>query len=151
MKKLVVMMSALLMMSAVPAQMSAARSNDNQTEQGQKGNRQKMDPSKMAENRVKRMAKTYNLTAEQQTKLTALFKEEMQNHKGKPGKDQKADCKDKADMKATMKANREKMDTKIKAILTSEQYAQYTKDEKARMEKRAASKGKKECSEAPQD
>jgi len=137
MKKLFVMVSALFLMSMVPAQLSAQENGDGQpSEQVQKKDRPKMDPAKMAENRAQRMAKEYNLTSEQQQKLVALFKEEMQDRKGGHRGGFREMSKEQRDsMQTAMKAHREKLETGLKKILTSEQYAQYSKDAKARMEK----------------
>jgi Spy/CpxP family protein refolding chaperone len=137
MKKLFVMVSALFLMSIVPTQLCAQENSDNQVSgQVQRKGRVKMDPAKMAENRAQRMAKEYNLTNEQQLKLVALFKEEMQNGKGGLRGGFRGMSKEQRDsMQSAMKAQREKLETGLKQILTSEQYAQYTKDVKARMEK----------------
>lgn len=137
MKKLFLMVSALFLMSIVPAQLSAQENGDNHvSEQVERKDRPKMDPAKMVENRVQRMAKEYSLTNEQQQKLVALFKEQMQDRKGgRRGGFREMSKEQRDSMQTAMKAQREKLEIGLKQILTSEQYAQYTKDVKARMEK----------------
>lgn len=158
MKKLFVMVSALFLMSFVPAQMSAQENNENQpSEQMQKKDHGKMDPAKMAENRAQRMAKEYNLTTEQQQQLVTLFKAEMQNHKGGPRGGFRQMSKEQRDsMQTAMKAEKEKFDSSLKKILTSDQYAKYVKDQKARMEKmreqrQGGQEGNKPENEKPSD
>jgi protein CpxP len=75
---------------------------------------------------LKKMAEELNLTADQKTKLQEAFKAQQENRK---------DLKDatQEERRAAMKEGREKMDAKIKEILTAEQYAKW---EKMRAERR---------------
>jgi protein CpxP len=80
---------------------------------------------------LKKMAEELNLTADQKTKLQEAFKAQQENRK---------DLKDatQEERRAAMKAAREKMDAKIKEILTAEQYAKW---EKMREERRPGGSG----------
>lgn len=82
---------------------------------------------------LKEMAEKLNLTADQKTKLQEAMKSQRENRK---------DLKDATpeERRAAMKENREKMDAKIKEILTADQYAKW---EKIRQENRPAGPGAK--------
>lgn len=82
---------------------------------------------------LKEMAEKLNLTADQKTKLQEALKSQRDNRK---------DLKDATpeERRTAMKEGREKMDAKIKEILTPEQYAKW---EKIRQENRPAGPGSK--------
>lgn len=141
MKKLFLMAAMLTAATLVPSTTSAQDATTSATTQQntQRLARPKFDPEKMAEQRVANMTKKYNLTSDQQTKLKALFKEQAASRKpmgnrGQKGQRKKLTTEQRDSIQTAMKAQREKFNTSLKSILTDEQYAQYQKDEQARME-----------------
>ncbi|MBQ8097912.1 MAG: DUF4890 domain-containing protein [Bacteroidaceae bacterium] len=145
MKKLFLIAAALFMMSMAPAQISAQTEANNsrpQMRQG-RGGRGGFDPAKMLEARIKRMAEQYQLTEDQQKELKALFEEQAKNfQRGNNGrrrgegniKREKLTKEQRDSLKTAMEKQRTDLETKLKKILGDEKYAQYQKDEKARME-----------------
>ena len=111
MKKIVLTMVALLMMSAAMAQNATCECKDNH--KGHKG----FSPEK----RVEMLAKKLGLTDEQKAKIIALDKEMMADMKA--NKDVEENNK-KERFEKLMKKQKE-MDKKMKEILTAEQYAEY--------------------------
>ena len=111
MKKIVLTMVALLMMSAAMAQNATCECKDNH--KGHKG----FSPEK----RVEMLAKKLGLTDEQKAKIIALDKEMMADMKA--NKDVEENNK-KDRFEKRMKKQKE-MDKKMKEILTAEQYAEY--------------------------
>ena len=111
MKKIVLTMVALLMMSAAMAQNATCECKDNH--KGHKG----FSPEK----RVEMLAKKLGLTDEQKAKIIALDKEMMADMKA--NKDVEENNK-KERFEKRMKKQKE-MDKKMKEILTAEQYAEY--------------------------
>lgn len=111
MKKIVLTMVALLMMSAAMAQNATCECKDNH--KGHKG----FSPEK----RVEMLAKKLGLTDEQKAKIIALDKEMMADMKANKDVEEKnkKECFEKR-----MKKQKE-MDKKMKEILTAEQYAEY--------------------------
>jgi len=111
MKKIVLTMVALLMMSAAMAQNATCECKDNH--KGRKG----FSPEK----RVEMLAKKLGLTDEQKAKIIALDKEMMADMKANKDVEEKnkKECFEKR-----MKKQKE-MDKKMKEILTAEQYAEY--------------------------
>lgn len=141
MKKSILMAVSLMAATFIPCAVSAQDATTSATTQQPKQQlqRPKFDPEKMVERRAANMTKKYGLTSDQQTKLKALFKEQMSSrkpgHKGGPnGNRQKLTKEQRDSLQTAMKAEREKFNTSLKSILTEEQYAQYQKDEQARME-----------------
>lgn len=118
----------------------------------QRPQRERMDPEKMVEMRTEQMVKKYNLSEEQASKLLALNKsqaEKMKAMQPKPlpkdsldamskaarkeyKKQQKAQCEE---MQKVREQNEADFEVELKKILTSEQFAQYQKDEQARKER----------------
>ena len=74
----------------------------------------------MAKERIAKMAEELKLTDEQKTKVTALMKERAESMRGM--KDATPE-----ERKEKMKAGREEMQKKMKAILTPEQYTKWEK------------------------
>lgn len=111
MKKIVLTMVALLMMSAAMAQNATCECKDNH--KGHKG----FSPEK----RVEMLAKKLGLTDEQKAKIIALDKEMMADMKANKDVEEKnkKECFEKR-----MKKQKE-LDKKMKEILTAEQYAEY--------------------------
>jgi Spy/CpxP family protein refolding chaperone len=74
----------------------------------------------MAKERLTQMAEELNLTAEQKTKVEAVLKEQAETLRG---------LRDAApeERREKMQAARKEIDAKIKAILTTEQYAKWEK------------------------
>ena len=93
--------------------------------------RHDMNPEQMVEKRVERLDRVLALTAEQKAEITRIYSEEMKdNHKAKPQRMEKGERPDEATMAAhreQMKAQRESIDAKVKALLTPEQAAKYDK------------------------
>ena len=108
MKKIVLTMVALLMMSAAMAQNATCECKDNH-----KG----FSPEK----RVEMLAKKLGLTDEQKAKIIALDKEMMADMKANKDVEEK---NKKERFEKRMKKQKE-MDKKMKEILTAEQYAEY--------------------------
>lgn len=141
MKKLFLMAISLMAATFVPSTICAQDATTSATTQQNTARlqRPKFDPEKMAERRVAEMTKKYSLTADQQAKLKTLFKEQAASRKhngngGPRGQRQKLTKEQRDSIHTAMKAEREKFDTSLKSILTDEQYANYKKDEQARME-----------------
>lgn len=111
MKKIVLTMVALLMMSAAMAQNATCECKDNH--KGRKG----FSPEK----RVEMLAKKLGLTDEQKAKIIALDKEMMADMKANKDVEEK---NKKERFEKRMKKHKE-MDKKMKEILTAEQYAEY--------------------------
>lgn len=111
MKKIVLTMVALLMMSAAMAQNATCECKDNH--KGHKG----FSPEK----RVEMLAKKLGLTDEQKAKIIALDKEMMADVKANKDVEEK---NKKERFEKRMKKQKE-MDKKMKEILTAEQYAEY--------------------------
>lgn len=111
MKKIVLTMVALLMMSAAMAQNATCECKDNH--KGHKG----FSPEK----RVEMLAKKLGLTDEQKAKIIALDKEMMADMKANKNVEEK---NKKERFEKRMKKQKE-MDEKMKEILTAEQYAEY--------------------------
>ncbi|MCR5513088.1 MAG: DUF4890 domain-containing protein [Prevotella sp.] len=141
MKKIVLMMVALLSMTAVQAQ----ENDNNQNPQQFRGPRQ-MTPEQMTE----RMSNDLKLTDDQKTKVLALNKEyekviagpgmrgprpgrgngEAQNGQQRPERPQFTE-EQREEMKQRME-KRQEYEKKLKEILTEEQYKQYQKSRPGR-------------------
>lgn len=121
--------------------------------QGPRGPRPQMNPEQMAKMRTERIVKKYGLNEEQQKKLEALNKEQAEQMKVpriRPVPKDSLEAMSKKERKAykakmekqreEMKAERQKKEAEyqaaLKKILTSEQYAQYQKDEEAMKQRR---------------
>jgi Spy/CpxP family protein refolding chaperone len=90
---------------------------------------------KWQEKRVERLTKDLSLTAEQQGKITSIFKENDEKHKAEMEK-----------MREAMKAEKAETDQKIQAILTPEQNQKFETmkaERQAKMEKMKEKKAKK--------
>lgn len=109
MKKIVLTMVALLMMSAAMAQNATCECKDNH--KGHKG----FSPEK----RVEMLAKKLGLTDEQKAKIIALDKEMMADMKANK------DVEEKNKKERFEKRMKKQKDKKMKEILTAEQYAEY--------------------------
>ena len=136
MKQLFYLIALCCLLTSTPA-MACVMCDDNNTEQPgrrQRGGRQQMDPAKMAEARVKQMTKKYGLSSEQQTKLKALFEECSKNRPTRGNRQGRMTKEQRDSVRTVMNKQREKFDASIKEILTEEQYAKYTADQKARAE-----------------
>lgn len=136
MKQLFYLIALCCILTSTPA-MACVMCDDNNTEQParrQRGSRQQMDPAKMAEARVKQMTKKYGLSSEQQTKLKALFQEQAKNMPNRGNRQGRMTKEQRDSVRTVMDKQREKFDASIKEILTEEQYAKYTADQKARAE-----------------
>lgn len=120
--------------------------------------REQMNPEQMAEMRTERMVKKYGLNDEQKTKLLELNKKQTENMKlmrpktlpkdslkamsKEEKKAYKKELKEQKEaMEENMKKNEENYQAELKNILTSEQYANYQKDEQTRMERRQGRRG----------
>lgn len=143
MKKLMMILSALVLMCMAPIQMSA----QNENQKSEKNSRRQFDPATMAQQRAKQMAEKYSLTEEQQTKLTTLFTEQMKNFqggqrgRGRNGQRQNFTKEQRDSMQTAMKAQREKFQNSLKEILTEDQYNQFVKDQEARMKQMRERRG----------
>lgn len=113
MKKIVLTMVALLMMSAAMAQNATCECKDNH--KGHKG----FSPEK----RVEMLAKRLGLTDEQKAKIIALDKEVMADMKASKDASEEA----RKEMFEKHMKKQQEMDKKLKDILTAEQYAEYQK------------------------
>lgn len=135
MKKFLFLAIAAIVMTLVPSQMNAQRGrfggrNSSDTTQM----RRQWDPAKMVEMRVKYMTEQYKLSEEQQAALKALFTQQTPDFsKMQRGRRQKWTKEQRDSIKTARKAQSEKYEAELKSILTEEQYAQYKKDEEARM------------------
>lgn len=142
MKKFLLITATVMAMSLVPATMmgqDATTAATAQTNQVRGKQHRSMDPEKMIEARVAAMTKRYNLTAEQQTALKKLLKEQRAERKlGRNGLRRQAGRlteTQRDSMRTAMKERREKYNAALKKILTSEQYQQYQKNVEANREK----------------
>lgn len=108
-------------------------SAQNQGQQGQQG--QRMSPSERNKARVESMTKELTLTADQKTKVTALFaKSSAESQKARESmKDMSRE-----DMMKAMTASQEKTNVEMKKILTADQYKKYLDNQKKELKDRAA-------------
>ncbi len=93
----------------------------------------------MAKERLTKIAKELDLTTEQKTKIEAALKDQAEKLRGL--KDATPE-----DRRAKVKAAREELNTKLKGILSSEQYAKW---ESLRKERGAQRPHRKANSESP--
>ena len=142
------MATVLFLGCLAPVQMNAQSDENSSTST----KRERPNPTQMVEQRVKEMTTKYSLNTTQQKQLKELFTTQMQNRGGMKGghKGFRNMTETQRDsMKTAMKAEREKFDISLKKILTTEQYTQYTKDEKARREKMMKNKPQDGPGEGP--
>ncbi len=83
------------------------------------------------EEQVKTLTKDLNLDSKQQEKVKELYTaQEKKRSSFKPDGSQKAEKPNREEMEAKMKAEQTDFDSKIKKILTEEQYTKYKASEK---------------------
>ncbi|OAZ02787.1 hypothetical protein [Flavobacterium succinicans] len=133
MKKLIMAAFLVVSLSSV-AQERRERPNRDEME--------KMTPEQRQEKHLKKMTTDLNLNAKQQEEVKKLMAEQ-----GKKAADFKAkrdakkeeqllaSAKERKEMAEKMKAEKEAMDAKMKAILTPEQYTKWEKEREIRKEK----------------
>jgi Spy/CpxP family protein refolding chaperone len=83
------------------------------------------------EEQVKTLTKELNLDSKQQAKVKELYAaQEKKRGASKPDGNQKGEKPNREEMEAKMKAEQTDFDSKIKKILTEEQYTKYKASEK---------------------
>ena len=99
------------------------------------------------EEQTKQLAKELSLDEKQQAKVKALYdEEEKQRAAARPEEGKKGEAHDHAAMEAGMKAKNDAFDTKMKGILTADQYTKW----KASVKKGGAGKPRGKRPEAAQ-
>ncbi|MCA8829756.1 hypothetical protein [Hymenobacter pini] len=83
-------------------------------------------------NRMAELTQELNLTPEQQTKVTAIWQEQMQAMQAARANNQGGD---RAAMREQMQAQRVTTDAKLKEVLTPEQYQKYQAKQQERMQR----------------
>lgn len=148
MKKLIAALSLGMLVagSSVYAQTTTPKQDQKPRSEMRKAMKDK-SPEEMAQMRTDRMAKRYDLSANQKNQLQALNTRQAQEMKAKR-EGYKASAErtpeQKAQMQEARKANQDKYQAEFKNILTADQYAKYEADEAQMKEKRAeARKGGK--------
>lgn len=139
-KILFALLLAIVSTSSVMAQDNFQRGN-RQGFGGQRGDRPRMTPEQMAEQRTKQMVERYNLNDEQAQKLAALNKEMMQPRERQAQNDSVRQARPRREggQMGPQNGNRqrgwgnmggfgEEYAAKLKEILTPEQYAKYEED-----------------------
>ena len=130
MKKSILMMATAIMFSI------ASVSAQNQGQQGQQG--PKMSPSERTKARVETMTKELSLTADQKTKVSALFaKSSAENQK----KRESMKNMSREEMMKAMTAAQDKTNAEMKKILKADQYTKYIENQKKELKERAARRG----------
>ena len=122
-------------------------------EKEKKGDRKNMSPEERTEMRVEKMTKELDLNETQQKQVKELLASQKENReefieKRKEIKEtaEKATKEQRAEMKAKMEENKEAIKSKMKTILTDEQYKKWEsnmEEKKEKMTERKERKGKK--------
>ncbi len=122
-------------------------------EKEKKGDRKNMSPEERTEMRVEKMTKELDLNETQQKQVKELLASQKENReefieKRKEIKEtaEKATKEQRAEMKAKMEKNKEAIKSKMKTILTDEQYKKWEsnmEEKKEKMTERKERKGKK--------
>ena len=116
MKNSLLLFAALALTSAAAHAQAAPATQTAPTADGTK-----RSPEQQAQNQAQRLAKELNLSADQQTKVQQLMmaqRQETQTAIQNAGGDRRA-------MGQAMRANRDKFDGQLKAVLTPDQYTKY--------------------------
>ena len=122
-------------------------------EKGKRGDRKNMSPEERTEMRVEKMTKELDLNETQQKQVKELLASQKENReefieKRKEIKEtaEKATKEQRAEMKAKLEENKEAIKSKMKTILTDEQYKKWEsnmEEKKTKMTDRKERKGKK--------
>ena len=96
----------------------------------QKANMEKLTPEERSEKRIAKMTKELSLDSKQQEKIRGVFKDEAD-----------ANEKQRAEMKKKKEQTQEKMNSKLKSILTPEQLTKMESNKTKMQERRAKRKG----------
>jgi Spy/CpxP family protein refolding chaperone len=126
MKKLLI--AAILLVSIA----GFAQEKKDGTKRAQKMNMEKLSPEQRTEKRIAKMTKELTLDAKQQEKIRGVFKEEAVSKE-----------KQRAEMKKKKEQAREKMDSRMKAILTPEQLAKMESNKSEMKNKMQERRGKR--------
>lgn len=133
MKKLLAMIAlgAMVTGSSFAQTTTPKKDRKPRTERAGEGKSQAKSPEERAAKRTEMLARKYNLTAAQQTKIKALHarqKNEMTAMRGQRGQGTERSQQ----QREAMKARHEQYNNELKAILTPQQYAQYEADRQTR-------------------
>ncbi|WP_192820138.1 DUF4890 domain-containing protein [Rufibacter sp. LB8] len=156
MKKLAAMIALGVMVAGTSfAQTAPKKDRQHRTERaGQvKGDRQMKSPAERAAKRTEMLTKKYNLSADQQAKLQALYLRQQSERPMTRGQRGQGEQISQAQRQA-MKAKHDQYNQELRSILTPQQYAQYEADRqtKGNGEHRGKKKGfPKKMGERSQD